>query len=782
MSQDRVYGNYKFWASASQRFFDDKFGVFVQGNMNRSDGGNQTAAVTPTLIGSAIDVPFGQGQYQTNAASFQYASDIIKNSGGSLILDYLLPDGKIVFQNTYAGNLTDHLNSAINLNFDNKSVVYTPDRSLYGKDLWINALQVEQNLGDMKIQASLAHSSTQQYTRFGYLGNNGAWSQFGNSSDNAPFGYDAQGKPVDYYGDKQKDLNFTSVLGIFNNLNPADAAGSTIQGWTQSIANQFKQHLYNGALDLTKPVSFSDDFTAIFKAGGKYVRTTRENNIDEDYAHGASDLYLNPEADAYLGGVSIGNPVKLTMVMNNDFKRGQYFLNDLYDFTNGGFKYTIDRNRYDKWLQLSEQGWLIPIHAGDTYKNDWNGAEQFSAGYIMGTFNIGPMLTILGGARFESYNMQYHAQFTFIQHNVYGNAISTENGSVGVSESPDLTDPKLKYTVPYNTFNVNRTDNNIFPNAQLKYDFNEWSDLRLAYTTGISRPDYTAIIPKVAFQDGQFELGNPLLKPSTAKNYDVITTFHNNYIGLLTINGFYKVIDNAMYFTTIYYFNRAQYATNVYVPDSLFLADRFGFGVQNYQTIQINLNNQNKGYIRGIEIDWQTNFWYLPGVFSSFVLDVNYTKSGSNTVYTVLTPAVYKIHYTDHGRDKTRDSLSTRIDTYSGRMIQQANDVLNIALGADYKGFHARLSFSLTGNVINSVGSRPEQSSYTGNIYRWDFTVKQELPIDGLSLSLNGMNIFHNGIDTYRNYKLKTDAPVTKNLVSVLYSPSLFEMNLRYSF
>ena len=88
----------------------------------------------------------------------------------------------------------------------------------------------------------------------------------------------------------------------------------------------------------------------------------------------------------------------------------------------------------------------------------------------------------------------------------------------------------------------------------------------------------------------------------------------------------------------------------------------------------------------------------------------------------------------------------------------------------------------MKGNVLNSRGVRPEEASYTGNIYRWDFTLKQDLPIDGLSISLNGVNIFHNGIKSYRKYRLTPDAPITENLVSVLYAPTIYQLNLRYSF
>ncbi len=784
-SQDHVADNYKFWASASQRFFNDKLGVFLQGNMDRSDGGNQVASISPSFYGTNNN-DYGQATYVTTGATFEYDANITKNSGGSLILDYRLPNGKIVFQNTYAGNVTDQLNNYVALNFNNTSSIYTPNRSLYGKDLWINALQLENTFGDIKVNLSLSHSATEQYTIFGYAAGlyGAAWSQFYNqSATTAPFGYDASGNRISYTNlAAQEGMSLTNALGVFNNLNPADPAAATIGGWTQSNASQFYQHLYNVSLDVSAPVSFTKDINATFKVGGKYIRTTRENNFDEDFAHGAADLYVNPAANAYLGGVSEGNPVKFSMVMNNDFNRGQYYMKGLYDMTHGGFKYTLDRTRYDTWLKLSEQGWSTPIQYADSYKNDWNGAEQFSAAYAMGTFNIGPKLTVLGGVRFESYNMIYHANFTYVTHTVYGDCVSTEGGSIKVNDSSNVYYTQIYHpnSVPYSAFNVDRTDNNLFPDVQMEYKVNDWANVRLAYYTGISRPDYSAIIPKVAFYAGNFELGNPMLKPATAQNFDIVGSFHNNSIGLFTVDAFYKTIKNQMYNTSIFYVDRAHYAANTYIPDSTFLWQRFGFTVPNSQTVGISLNNPNLGFIRGVELDWQTNFWYLPEPFNSLVLDVNYTKSGSNTAYTILQNVV--TNYVNPVTHRVTPMYTTVDTSFVGRLIQQANDVLNVAVGADYKGFHGRISFSLTGNVINNVGSRPELTSYTGNIYRWDFMIRQDLPFKGLSVSLNGTNIFHNGIKTYQNYRTSPTAPVTKNLVSVLYFPTTFQMNLRYSF
>ncbi len=460
------------------------------------------------------------------------------------------------------------------LGFSPTSLNYTGDRELYGKDLWINALQAENTFGTVKVDASLSHSATEEYTIFGHQAN--PWTTF-TFTGSGPFGYDASGKPIDYSSaSAQEGMSLIKALGVFNNLGAGDPDTAYTGGnWPSEHYNQFYQHLYNASLDVTAPVNFSNDITASFKAGGKYIRTTRENNVTVDFAHGTNDTYASPEADDYfvkLTGqgqpLSAANPLSFTQVMDPNFARGKNYLSDFYNFTNGGFKYVIDPNLYDPWLKLSEAGWAVPLEKGDSYKDDFEGAEQFSAGYAMATINIGPQATLLGGVRFESYNMDYHAQFTYVTHTVYGDCVTTENGSIAVNDSTNPANPLN--TVPYNYFNVDRTDNNFFPDVQFQYKVNDWSDLRLAYTTGISRPDYTAIIPKVAFYAGNFELGNPLLKPSTAQNFDVVGSFHSNSIGLFTVDAFYKEIANQMYSTSIDYDNVSYYAGDVLSPTRYF--------------------------------------------------------------------------------------------------------------------------------------------------------------------------------------------------------------------
>ncbi|MFZ1289341.1 MAG: TonB-dependent receptor [Melioribacteraceae bacterium] len=766
---DRNTNNYKFWASVSNRFFDDKLGVFVQANADRSDGGNQTASIGLTRDGSS-DLAYGQSAYFTNSANFGYGRSIVDIAGGSLLMDYKLPNGKIILQNTYAGNFTDQRNNIIGLDFDGTDVHYTVDRNKFGRDLWINALQAENSFGDFKVEASLAHSSTNQYTRNAYSpwGSGNGWTDFNNETGfDAPFGVGSDNLPIRYNSPtSQAGLTLQRAYEIFDNLNPSDVDSASLEGWVSSIKNRFNQHLYNTSLDVSTPVNFSTDITATFKAGGKYVKTTRINDFNRTFTGSSDDDTYTKVEDFFPTHRDAEHRMRLTDVLDDDFDRGKNYLSDQYDFKNG-FKYVIDADVYDDWLYLAQTGWESAVKEDDSWRDDWNGSEAFAAGYIMGTFDLYRNLTLIAGLRYENYNMNYRAQFTFVTHSVYGDAISTKVGTADV---------------PEDYYNVDRYDINYFPNFHLKYQVNDWSDIRVAYTNSIVRPDYSQIIPKMTvFPGNNYVIGNPNLKPTTAKNIDVIASVYSNIVGLFTINGFYKELEDAQYRTGIYYGNIDLYGNNVFMPDSALLWNDFQYHTKASDIVNTSLNNPNLGFIRGVELSWQTNFWYLPQPLNSIVLNVNYTKSGSNIDYRIIRNIPITVPDPNNPR-KTITYYTTNDTVYSGRLVQQADDVINVALGIDHKGFSGRLSFNMRGNVLNSIGTRPEETSYTGNIYRWDFTLKQDLPIEGLSLSLNGVNIFHNGVESYRKFRLSKDEPITENLVSVLYGPTIYQLNLRYNF
>jgi TonB-dependent receptor len=769
-SQAHTTDDYKLWGSVSDRFLDNKLGVFIQGNADRTDGGNdQTTAV----YGVNTAHPNFQSTYEMNTFTWDQQAYITTNYGGSLIMDYVLPHGKIVLQNTLTRNLNDDIDYEYysTLSGAAGALDLTADRNKYNRDLDINGLQAENDFGPVKADLTLSHSYSNQGTdiRYGDPGDNFG---FENGSNNQPFLY-ANGTPVDMTlltGADRATLTPDDMDKL--QVNPAYADSSQLSGWATMRWNNFTQQFYNSALNFTVPAAFSSDVSATFKFGGKFARTTRVNELTEFYKRtGDADMWT--AVQNFIPGTTLSttNPLALYMIRNNDYKRGQYFLNGTYDMN-----YVMDIPQMDELLPGAATDWVNEPHTENSSRYNFNGAEIFTAAYLMGTFNIGPQLTILGGARFEHYNMNYHAHFVYVTHPVDGLADVFDTMSTTKALIDSLGVAK-----------TNRNDDNLLPNAQLRYKITDWCDLRLAYTNTLVRPDYNAIMPNVLLEPGNYgEAGNPKLKPTNSKNYDAGLSFYNNEIGLLTLDGFYKHMDDVFYQTGNVYYQDLKYY-NASFPDSAVWAALgiTGTGAPSASTpIQTYLNNPFPAHVYGLELDWQTRFWYLPGPLSYLVFDVNYTHVWSNMDYQQVIDEDSTMVVTDPitGRRTTQYVFYTITTTRSARLLDQSNDVLNVSVGADYKGFSGRVSFNLQSNVITSVSaSTPEEDQFTGNIYRWDIALRQQLPVEGLSLGFNVQNLSHQPIYTYQDFPRVDGGPILQNIEQTQYQPRYFELNLRYS-
>jgi hypothetical protein len=129
----------------------------------------------------------------------------------------------------------------------------------------------------------------------------------------------------------------------------------------------------------------------------------------------------------------------------------------------------------------------------------------------------------------------------------------------------------------------------------------------------------------------------------------------------------------------------------------------------------------------------------------------------------------------------TRHVYLTRDTVRNARLLNQSDHVLNIALGLDYKGFSGRISMNLQSNVITTVGATPELDQFTGDIVRWDLTLKQALPLDGLSLSFDIQNLTHSRTETYQRFTRTPGGAIVDNLASTRYDPTLYQLSLRYN-
>ena len=211
-------------------------------------------------------------------------------------------------------------------------------------------------------------------------------------------------------------------------------------------------------------------------------------------------------------------------------------------------------------------------------------------------------------------------------------------------------------------------------------------------------------------------------KPARSKNFDAYLSFYNNTIGLFTIGGFYKQITDLIY----------PFSFTPPTPNDL--VQYYPEWVENKQplagiTVSTYVNNSYKVDNIGMEIDWQTHFWYLPGVLSGLVMSVNYTH--------IFSEAEYPYQMLIPGRPpKLIDT------TYVAPLLYQPDDILNLTLGYDYRGFSLRISALYSDKIFTGPTQWEQLRAFTDAYTRWDISLKQDLPyIEGLQVYCNLNNI-----------------------------------------
>lgn len=207
------------------------------------------------------------------------------------------------------------------------------------------------------------------------------------------------------------------------------------------------------------------------------------------------------------------------------------------------------------------------------------------------------------------------------------------------------------------------------------------------------------------------------MKPATSENFDLVLSVYNNEIGLLTFNGFKKRVENLIFASSTYKTDLSDYPDLPQEGNRLFAFSTF-------------INNPIPIDVYGIETDWQTHFWYLPEPFSNIVFNINYTHIFSEASY----PKSELINeYNENG-----ELVSTIVDTfYTTRMLNQPNDIMNISIGYDYRGFSGRISMLYQDNIFKSPAFWMQETVNSDKYTRWDLSLKQELPWYGIQLFVN---------------------------------------------
>lgn len=680
-------GSYKSSVSVSDRFFDDKLGVIGQLNMEKADRTNHALSAGFNRDTRTVG---NQGVFLTNG-NFQ-KNDIIRDRfGATILLDYKLPQGKIQISSIYNNFDEDRwernyvfnvASGSINMNKEMRSVKEN-NYSL------INGISLETEIFESAVlDAGASYTSGHR----------------DGDSKNIQFLYDARLQPPiapEFY---QSTFGKTAY-----DITPyiRDTATNYYISRLNMNEKKFKQDEATFQTNIKMPFTCSDQLSGYVKFGGKIRLKDRNYNYEED---------------GDLGGIYGGDEAINIQIINDNpeftwrphqasqaveasplYAEGSdKILEDRVELKAFGqrrwVEQLIDRAKASNWANL--QLWYQP-RASDV-SNDYDGKEKLYAGYAMTELNWGRDVTVNAGLRYEKEETKYNGW--------------------GVYDLPSASDEL--YPLDY----VTRTNEYFLPSVTLRYNYSEWGDVRGAYSQSLARPEYYAFIPHYNAdlrRSFSSTAGNTHLEPAVSSNFDLILTFHDNHVGLFTVGGFYKEIEK--------FFYQANFEVIDEATDNKL--HEYNFAVPKGQYINVWRNLEKTSYIRGIEIDWQTNFWYLPSPLNGIVLSVNYSKIASKAFY-------YNFRKEQIKDDRGRVISESRIDTFQTQALtDQPNDIFNLSVGYDFKDLSVRLAYYFQGKTLAYKTLYVETDSYRKNYSRWDLTVRQKLPIKGLSVQFLLSNI-----------------------------------------
>lgn len=721
-AKSNTYGNYRAVASISNRFFNDKIGVYALVNAEsydrNSDNLNNGFGIAGDI--NEADPETGYRPVEVNSVSFNRHLETRDRLGANLILDYELPSGSIKFVNMYAtikSDFTDH-NQSINYN--------------NGRMDW------RLSLGETEIQQRV-HSLRFDYD-FEWLIADLSASYTGarNTLDDSPV------------------LTFNQTQAVNpaprNNIHPEDLKDrqASFRGIDNVIlrsgnlfSNFYEEDKYSVKGNIEIPFNVGSNVNGFFKFGGQFLDQT--TSTDQETPYLAFDGNANADDDAIANsmqrtlrdefgletnaqGVFTGTSVQTRNndlydpFLGNDFGEVYFASNpsnlvDILNFVIGNPDFDASNEERSSGAQ---GGWYDGPY--QQLSNDYTYDEQYYATYAMSKVSFGDLM-VIGGVRYEEVNSEYFAYNARDQRNAQAQIMYDTTSSAG------------------NSF--------LLPMVQARYSPTNWIDVRYAYSQTLSRPDYNLLSPKFTITQGNtIFTGNPALKTAKSNNHDVNLTLHANKLGLLSAGVFLKTVENFVY-TADYRIDLAEQAgidnvSNYQIICSQYYRDKYDLvcadgaslvtpvinpttGKSN-ATVNKPTNNPNDGLVRGIELDFQHNFWYLPKALSNMVFGVNYTR-----IFSEIETPFYVEDFRIEGEGRDAKRIDFLVDSsYTSRLSGQPNHILNSYLGFDYKGFSTRLSVLLQTNTFGGSGGRyPENDRFSEDYLKIDFSAKQKLSLLG---------------------------------------------------
>lgn len=360
---------------------------------------------------------------------------------------------------------------------------------------------------------------------------------------------------------------------------------------------------YTGGANLTIPYVFGRQGSGRIKFGVKVRDKTKDQDVTEfenELVDGADDIVLGQQVG---GAFDFG-----------DYNPGAY------EFP-GAATSSEEMRGFPDRFGTSLEGELNLEEETNDYELD----ERVVGAYAMSEIEVSPRLMILPGLRFERTSLA-----------VRGNAWDSETESL----TPATAD---------NAYN------NVFPMIHLRYRITPRTNLRAAFTTAISRPNFFDLVPYRLRDAEDLALGNPDLEPTLSRNFDLLLEHYDQRIGVLSAGVFYKQLSD---------------------PIFLFTSDN-EFGGETTQP-----RNVDDGRILGFEVAVQKQLSMLPYPLDGLGIWANYTLTDSD----VELPGGREARLAGQARHVFNTALSYDRGGWSSQVSLNYHDAYPLEFGGDIVG------------------------------------------------------------------------------------------------
>jgi TonB-dependent receptor len=303
---------------------------------------------------------------------------------------------------------------------------------------------------------------------------------------------------------------------------------------------------------------------------------------------------------------------------------------------------------------------------------------------------------------------QLNLEFGPVQMNAGVRVVTTDVSTSGTEETAGGADGTSTALSP---LQVGNHYTNFLPAFNVRYQALDDLVLRGTYSRVVNRPELSDLSPALTIQSGPKTAsgGNPQLQPYTADQMDLGAEWYYHPGALIGVTAFTKRIDDLITQTT----------SQVYMtfPNQLTGQPQQGYVAVTEPT------NGSKANVQGLELSFQTPFYFLPSVFSNLGTILNATLASSSASYTAQAgaestalPGLSKqsynaiLYYDDHRFD-TRVSWAWRSSYLPTTAGEFGASVYNASYGqldvaANYKILE---NLQLNFQVLNLLQNRQVQ-------------------------------------------------------------------------